>query len=406
MATYFTYKGIYNQTGKIIRGRIEAPTEMAVEQILSESNITLITAKEEKQSKLMAVISKYTGKIKPKEVISMFVTLEQFERAGVPLLDSLGDLKDFSSNVKMKDMMQDIYEAVKGGSLLSDAMKKYSTLFGDVNISLVAMGEKTGELANSFKNIADNLKWDLEIKRKISKAIMGPMFQLGLLVVIAVVMLKVVVPKVLTFILDQEIAIPSYTTALINTSNFVEKYFFLIVAVIVGIFVSIKIFRRASNTFKVKMDFIKLKVPIVGAVMQKIDLSRFSKFFGITFASGIPVLECITIAKAIVSNFYVKDEIETIKQKVSDGSSMAKALAESTIFPFIVQRMFKVGEESGDIKNAMENIDYFYESEINDGIELIVSSIKPIMLFVIGGLLSWVIVAVFGPIYGNFANIV
>ena len=406
MATYFTYKGIYNQTGKIIRGRIEAPTERAVEQILSESNITLITAKEEKQSKLMAVISKYTGKIKPKEVISMFVTLEQFERAGVPLLDSLGDLKDFSSNVKMKDMMQDIYEAVKGGSLLSDAMKKYSTLFGDVNISLVAMGEKTGELANSFKNIADNLKWDLEIKRKISKAIIGPMFQLGLLVVIAVVMLKVVVPKVLTFILDQEIAIPSYTTALIKTSDFIEKYFFLIVAVIIGIFVSIKILRKASNTFKVKMDSIKLKIPIVGAVMQKIDLSRFSKFFGITFASGIPVLECIEIAKAIVANFYVKDEIETIKQKVSDGSSMAKALAESTIFPFIVQRMFKVGEESGNIKNAMDNIDYFYDSEINDGIELIVSSIKPIMLFVIGGLLSWVIVAVFGPIYGNFANIV
>jgi type IV pilus assembly protein PilC len=337
-------------------------------------------------------------------MISLFISLEQMQKAGVPLMDTLKDLRDYSEKPRLKNILQTIYEDVKNGDLLSIAMSKHPRVFTQLVTSLVAMGEKTGNLDKSFKSIYDHMKWNYDIKNKTTKAIKGPMFSLLLLLGIAVVLLRVVVPKVLSFIMEQDIKIPAYTTALIATSDFMGKYLVLIIALIVAAFFAVKIMRKANKSFNIFTDKIKTKIPILGGTIQKIELSKFTKFFGTSFSSGIQVLECISIANNVVQNSFVKDEIETIKQKVSGGKTMAKAVSESPVFPFIVVRMFKIGEESGNVEEAMKNIEYFYDMEINDAIDNVVGAIKPLMLFFIGGLLTWVIAAVFGPIYGNFAN--
>ena len=220
MLVYYSYKAIDAKTGRAIYGKIEAPNEIALEQMLAESDMTLVSAKEIKQSKLASFLS-FAGSIKHKDLITMFITLEQLQRAGVPLLDSLKDLKDFTENPKLKQTMQSIYESVKGGDMLSTAMSKHPKIFSEIMISLVAMGEKTGELDKAFKNIYENIKWNMEINKKIKKAVTGPSLSIAMLFGIATMMLKVVVPKVLGFILDQGIKVPSYTEALIATSNFI-----------------------------------------------------------------------------------------------------------------------------------------------------------------------------------------
>ena len=403
MTKNFSYRALDSKNNKIISGKMEAPNEVAVEHILSDSNLILISAKEIKESFITNLIS--NKKITTKELITLFITLEQFEHAGVPLLDSLKDLATFSENAKMKSMMQNIYEWVKNGDLLSAAMSKFPETFDEVTISLVAMGEKTGNLDVAFKNIHENLKWNLEIKRKTVKAVKSPCFSLALLLVVAVILLKVVVPKVLTFILEQDIKIPSYTTALINTSDFVQNNFTKILIICIVIFIIFRIL-LTNKLIRIKFDQLKLKIPLIGSIMVKLDISRFTKFFGITFASGIPVLKCIEIANNVVVNRYLKNEIDYIKIKVSEGKTISKCLEDSNVFPFIVKRMFKVGEESGNIETAMENIQYFYNTEINDSIDKIVGSLQPMILFIMGGLMCWIIAAVFGPIYGNFSNIV
>ena len=403
MSKNFLYRALDPKNNKIINGKVEAPNDNAVEQILAESNLMLISAREIKDSFLTNLLA--NKKITAKELITLFITLEQFERAGVPLLDSLKDLASFSENPKMKSMMQNIYEWVKSGELLSAALSKFPEVFDEVSVNLVAMGEKTGNLDVAFKNIYENLKWNMEMKRKTVKAIKSPIFSLSLLVIVAVILLKVVVPKVLGFILEQDITIPSYTTALINTSNFIERNFITIVISCVAIFFTIRMALFNKN-FKIKFDQFKLKLPLLGQIMVKLDVSRFTKFFGITFSAGIPVLKCIEIANNVVVNRYLKNEIEYIKVKVSEGKTISKCIEDSDIFPFIVKRMFKVGEDSGNIENAMENIQYFYTTEINDSIDKIVGSLQPMILFIMGGLMCWIIAAVFGPVYGNFANIV
>ena len=145
-------------------------------------------------------------------------------------------------------------------------------------------------------------------------------------------------------------------------------------------------------------------MPIIGVVLQKIDLSKFTKFFGVTFTSGIPVLDCLTISGNVVQNTVLRTEIEKIKQEVSDGRSVSSAISASPYFPNMVLRMLKVGEESGNMGDAMKNIEYFYTSEIDDAIEKIIGTLQPMIMFIMGGLMAWVIAGVFGPIYGNFDN--
>ncbi|MDR1498931.1 MAG: type II secretion system F family protein [Rickettsiales bacterium] len=403
MARTYSYKALDVKNNKTILGKVEAPNEHALEQMLSESNLILISARLVKETVFSNLLS--LKKITLKEMVTLFVTLEQLERANVPLLSSLKDLKDYTENPRLKDIMQSIYETVKNGELLSAAMGKFPKTFDEVSVSLVAMGERTGNLDVAFANIRENVKWDAEMKRKTVKAVRSPLFSLGMLFVIAVVLLKVVVPKVLVFILDQGIKVPGYTTALIKTSAFVEKYFLVILFVIIGIFVTTKMLLK-NKEFRIKFDKLKLKIPLIGNITQKINLSRFTKFFGITFSAGIPVLQCMEIANNVVTNHYLKSEINYIKQKISEGKTIAKCLEEAGIFPFIVVRMFKVGEDSGNLEEAMGNIQYFYNSEINDAIDSIVGAIQPMILIVMGGLMVWIIAAVFGPIYGNFTNMV
>lgn len=399
----FSYKALDLKNNKTINGKIEAPNEIAVEQLLAESNLILIRANEIKNSFLTKLLT--DKKITQKELITLFITLEQFERAGVPILDSLKDLSTFSSNPRMKSTMQNIYEWVKNGDLLSDAMARYPKIFDEVTVSLVAMGEKTGNLDVAFKNIYENIKWNMEMKRKTIKAIKSPLFSLSLLLVVGAILLKVVVPKVLGFVLEQEIEIPSYTKALVATSNFLEANFFKLIIYIIVIFIISRILLK-NNNISIKFDKLKLKLPIFGQILTKLDMSRFTKFFGITFSSGIPVLKCIEIANNVVVNRYLKTEIEYIKAKVTEGKTIAKCVEDSEVFPFIVKRMFKVGEESGNIEEAMSNVQYFYNTEINDSIDKVVGSLQPMILFFMGGLMVWIIAAVFGPIYGNFANMV
>lgn len=400
MSDKYTYKALDQNRNRIVKGTVQANNEYALEQILSESNLALISFKKINKSALNFA---FLERITSKDLISFFIHLEQLEKAGVPLLDSLSDLKEFSDNQKIRDISADLHESVKGGKMLSEAMEKHKKVFDQVMISLIRMGEKTGGLQSAFKNIYENLKWSNEIKRKTIKAIRYPIFSLLVLFIVTAVMLKLVVPKVMGFIVDQGIAIPAYTEALIATSDFFEAYFVDFVVFCVISFLSIKILSK-NRSVKYKVDGIKLKIPLIGSIITKIEMSKFTRFFGVTFASGIPVLECLQISGDIVKNTVLKTDIERVKEEVSDGKSVYNALASSQYFPSMVLRMFKVGEESGNMTDAMNNIQYFYSMEINDSIDKIIGTLQPSIIFMMGGLMAWVIVAVFGPIYGNFDN--
>lgn len=399
MANRYRYKAV-NKNGEYIKGTVSATNPSELSAILKGDGLEIISFSNE--SKALITIS--DNKVRPKDLITIFIHLEQLDRAGVPIVDSISDLKDTSESGGVKSLMQEIYEAIKNGSLFSEAMAKHEKVFSSVYVGLVANGEKTGNLSDAFASIVEDLKWNIEFKRKIRKASVGPTFAIFMMMIIIAVMIGVVVPKVTGFLTVQEIDMPASTRSLIATSEFVQNNWLSILLVFPIIYTILKILAKFPE-IAVKMDEAKLFLPIFGPIITKLDAAKFCQFFAMTFRSGLGVIECLEASSMVISNEAIKRNITFIKVQVSDGKSLSQAISDSRFFPSLVKRMFKVGEESGNMDNALLNIKFFYDQEINDSIDRLVSMIQPTLTFVMGSLIMWVVIAVFGPIYGSFSQI-
>jgi type IV pilus assembly protein PilC len=394
----FKYRAI-NQDGKYISGKIAADNPSELMSLLKSSSLELVSYREEKNRGATL----FSG-LKSAELVTIFIHLEQLDRAGVSIIDSIQDLKETADSSKIKNLMQEIYESIKNGNLFSESLAKRPDIFKPTYIGLIAMGEKTGNLSNSFSNIIDDVKWNIEIRRKTRKAILGPLFGIILMFVVLGVMTTVVVPKVTGFLSAQNIGLPFLTIALIKFSNFVQEYWFIVVSTPPSIWAIFKILERFPK-LHVKIDYLKLKMPIFGPIITKIESAKFCQFFSMTFKSGLGVLECLDSSSVTLKNKAIKSGIAFVRQQVSDGQSLSGSISATKFFPNLVVRMFKVGEESGNMESSLKNIKYFYDKEINDSIDRIVSLIQPTITIVMGGMIAWIAVAVFGPIYSTFSNL-
>ena len=395
----YNYSAI-NDLGRKTRGVVVADNELDLESRLKQLGLDLVSAKE-----VMAKRSSRFGRIKLKDMIVLCMHLEQLDRAGVPLHDALADVRDSSDSPKLRDVLTGIYEAVKNGTMLSQALGAYPKIFNEVFTGLVAAGEKTGNLSESFTHLADHLKWSDEIRRKVKKATRYPIALVIVITLVISVLMMAVVPKMVDFIIAQGFSLPLHTRALIAFSYAFEHYWYLIIGTPVVLVVSIFIGYRASEAFAYRVDAIKLKAPVFGPVIRKIDMARFTHFFSVMFNSGIDILDSLEAAKGVVSNRVLKESIDLVKNNVMEGSSLTASLRSSNQFPNLVIRMFKVGEDSGNMSDALENINFFYHREVNDAVDAMVGMIQPALTVVMGVMIFWIIAAVFGPLYESFSKI-
>lgn len=394
----FSYVAI-NAAGKTMKGRLMAANEVDLERRLKEQGMEMMRYKVVRSSRFS-----FGGSIRIRELIIFCVHMEQLERAGVPLLDSLADLRDTADSPAARDLLSDIYERVKSGNLLSAALEKHPKVFDKVFVGLVKAGEETGQLADTFMHLGAHLKWNDELRRKVKKSLRYPIFLLVLLSAVIALQMMYVVPQITKFLTSQGFDLPFHTRALIATSAAFVNYWYIIFGLPIFLFIIGSVMYRNSESFAYKVDKYLLKIPFIGAVILKASLARFTRFFTITFVSGIEILECIETAKNVINNRLIKETIQEVKNNVANGNTIAMALTTTERFPHLVLRMFKVGEESGNMEMALNNVNYFYEREVNDAVEAIVGVIQPALTIVMGALLFWIVAAVFGPVYDSFSK--
>jgi type IV pilus assembly protein PilC len=392
-----------NNEGKSFKGVMNALNDDDLEYKLSEISLELVSSNLSSQSS--AVISFFGQGVSNRDVILLCTHFEQLDRAGVPLTLAIEDLRDSSDTQVFRDMMQGIYETVKSGKLLSEALAEYPKVFNDVFVGLVAAGEKTGTLHQSFAYLADHLKWSEDIRRSTMKAIRYPLFLLVVLFSVISVMMIYVIPKLSEFLINQNIELPLYTKALIWFSNFFQNYWYVLIIVPISLYILNKVARVSSQSYAYMVDRVKLGFPVIGKTLRKIDVARFSEFFMITFKSGIDVMNCLDIAQKVIKNRVIKESVGEIRQEISEGSSISKALKNSEEFPSLVVRMFEVGEQTGNMGQALSNVKYFYDREVKDASEKLVSFVQPTLTIIMGGLLLWISLSVFGPLYSSFGNV-
>ena len=323
----------------------------------------------------------------------------------MPILEGLADLRDGEENPTFRDIITGLIEAIEGGNSFSQALALYPKIFDNVFVSLIKVGERSGRMSAVLVDITETLKWQDELLSKARKIMMYPAVIGTLVLSVVMFMMIFVVPDIMDAIVSLGGEIPLETRMLMATSHFLVHYWYIVIATPIAIFLILRYFYKTSSKARFRLDGMFLKLPILGPVNEKIKISRFTRYFSLMFASGITVLDAISLSKGVVSNSVLEDGVERAWQQISEGSSISEAFKNIGIFPPLVVRMLRVGESSGQMDKSLNNVSYFFDRDINDAIENLEPVLQTSLMATIGVIVLWLALSVLGPIYDTIATI-
>lgn len=392
MANY-SYKAIRDD-GKMIKGSLEALNTHDLESKLKKTGCEMITAKEKLRSSFSP-----KKKITRRDLIDYFVHMEQMFDAGVPLIESLEDFREGLDPSQLKDVMGSLISKIESGNTLSGAMASEGEVFTNLMIELVKVGEVSGQLATMFGEMKDSLRWQDELITQTKKLMMYPIVVGTVVFVVLCFMMIYLVPQMTGFIIEMGGELPFHTKLLISVSDFFVAYWYLVLLMPFVIYFCVKYLINNNTKARLIFDRGILKLPSIGSVIKKIILARFATNFALLYRSGIGVLEGLQITQGVVNNAHVEKEIKYIHGAVTEGMSISDAFARTDLFPQLVLRMVRVGEQTGGLDKSLVNVSYFYNRDVKDSIDKVQAMIEPAMTVTLGLILGWVMISVLGPIY-------
>lgn len=392
MALY-AYKAM-NPAGRTVMGRLDAINLIDLEMRLKRMDLDFINGDPVKQGSLMN-----RARISRPELINFCFHLEQLARAGVSMIESLTDLRDSLENPRFREVIAGMIESIEGGKTLSQTMAEHPQTFDGVMVSLVRAGEETGALPEVLKNLLESLKWQDELAAHTKKLVMYPAFLGTVVVAITMFMMIYLVPKMAGFIRNMGQELPLQTKILIATSEFFVGYWYVILGLPL-IFAALAVFLVSTNqAARYRFDDLKLRLPYIGEILRKIILSRFASVFAMMYSSGITILDSIKATENVVGNLVIKEGLERVGALIAEGQNVTVAFQTAGMFPPLVLRMLRVGENTGQLDTALTNVSYFYNRDVRESIDKVQAMIEPVMTVIIGVILGWIMMAVLGPIY-------
>lgn len=396
----YNYKAV-DQVGRPARGQVEAHNEIDLELRLERIGLSLITFRA--TSKNSSVFS--GRKVSLQDLMMFCFQLEQLTGAGVPLLEGLTDLRDSTPNLHFQKVIGALVSDVEGGKMLSQALAEHPNVFSHVFVSLVQAGEQTGKLPEVFDNLATTYKWQDELVSQTKRLIAYPLFVLVVVLGAITFLMIYLVPQMVSFLRNMGQELPMQTKILIFISNAFVNYWWLIfsapiLAILVG-----AILIKKSPAARYRFDYLKLHFPVTGAIMQKIILARFARYFALMYQTGIPILDAIKTCEGIVSNQVVADALSRAQHQINAGDSMSESFRNAGLFPPLVVRMIRVGESTGALDKSLLKISYFYDRDVNDSIEHMLKLIEPALTVILGAILAFIMFSVLGPVYDSFSKL-
>ena len=395
----FNYRAITPE-GRTISGRQSATSESDLEARLGRMQLELLKASPVRAASLFA-----RKRLESKELINIFIHMQTLSQAGVPLFESLIDLRDSADTPTVRRFISDLVDRIEGGASLSDALEQSPAGIDKVNISLIRTGEATGKLPEVLAELVESLKWSDEIAAQTKKLLMYPVFA-GTVVLGAVGFLMIyLVPQLLGFIKNLGGTVPLQTRALVAFSGFLVNYWYTIPLFVAVVTVTWITAVRLSPAARLWIDTAKLRAPVIGPILKKIIMARFAKSFGLMYRSGVSVLDGLGFCATLSTNAAFRKAISGAALSISQGQKVSDAFAATTLFPALVVRMIRVGESTGGLDKALENVSYFYTREVNDAIEKLQGLIQPVLTLVLGGMIAWIMSSVMLPIYDLISKV-
>lgn len=389
----FEYKG-KNQLGEIITGDIEGKDESSVAESLMQSGIfpIYINPKEE------ISISLKKRKHKPVDLLIFTRQMYTLIKSGIPLSKALRTMENSNQNALLKEIFKDIRINIDNGYTLSSSLQKHPSFFNNFYINMVRIGELTGKLEEVFYKLYEYIEFEQAMKNSAKSALRYPILVVAAISIAFVIMMTMVIPSFATAYGGFGAELPWQTQFLINTSNFMTQYFILIGLFFFGIIYLFQNYIKSENG-KVWWGQIKFKLPIIGPILKKTALARFSKSFSLSLKSGIPIVQALGYIGPVLDNAYLSIHFDQIRQNIEKGNTLYSAMRATGIFTPLVLEMYSTGEEAGDLDNMTDEVANLYDKEIEYELKNINSLIEPIMLVLLGGLILIFALGIFLPIW-------
>jgi type IV pilus assembly protein PilC len=399
----FTYKGT-NRAGTAVAGEMTASNKTELQTLLRRQQITPTRVSEKGKEFNLPT---FGGGVKAKELAIFTRQFSVMIDAGLPLVQCLEILASQQENKTFQKVLTGVRGSVEGGSTLSAAMKQYPKVYDPLYSNMVEAGETGGILDTILQRLSTYIEKNVKLKAAVKSALIYPVGVLTIAALVITLLLWKVVPIFATLFAGLGVDLPLPTKIVIGMSHFIGSIFgFLIfVGIIAGIF-GLKIW-YATPTGRYALDAVVLRIPIIGILMRKIAVARFTRTLGTLISSGVPILEGLDITAKTSGNAVVEQALTKVRRSLEEGKSLTEPLKESEVFPGMVTQMIAVGEQTGAMDAMLQKIADFYEDEVDVAVKDLLTALEPIMIVFLGVVVGGVVVSMYLPLFsliGKLSN--
>ncbi|AWB68815.1 MSHA biogenesis protein MshG [Saccharobesus litoralis] len=403
MALY-SYKG--KGAGGEVSGTLEAGSEALAAEALMRRQIVPIKIAEAKKSKVKGAkgktqsvsINLFTPKVTLDDLVMFARQMYALTKAGIPIMRAITGLAETTTSPRLRVALLDIVSELEKGRTLSSALSKHPKIFSRLFISLVNVGENTGQLEATFMQLALYYEREQETRKSISSAMRYPIFVLAAIMVAIVIMNMVVVPTFAGMFKKLGADLPTMTKILIASSNFFINYWWLLLAGLIGSIVGFTSYVATPNG-KVNWDWAKMRIPAVGSIIERSTLSRYSRSFGLMLKSGVPITQGLGLVSEAVDNAYMAKKILEMRRGIERGDSLLRTSNASQLFTPLVLQMVAVGEETGQIDEMLTEVAEYYEREVDFDLKSLTAKIEPILISIVAGMVLVLALGIFTPMW-------
>lgn len=389
--------------GRILKGELEAADEKIVQNQLKRRNLNVKKIKQ-KPKDLFENIAFLQPKIKKKDLVIFTRQFSTMIDAGLPLVQGLNILAEQTENATFRLLLKQVVSDVEGGASLNEALKKHPHVFDDLFVHLVAAGEVGGILDIILQRLAVYIEKAEKLKSKIKGAMTYPIVVMVIAVLVLGVIMVFVIPVFQEMFASSGNALPVPTQIVVDLSSFTIKYILHIVVCLVILFIGFKRFRKSAFGRK-HTDALALKLPIVGPLLKKVAVARFTRTLGTMISSGVPILDALEICAKTSGNVILEEVVMEVRADVSEGQTMAEPLSQNDIFPNMVTQMIAVGEATGALDSMLDKIAEFYDDEVDVAVAALTSMLEPLLMVFLGGSIGSIVVAMYLPIFQAAAHV-
>ncbi|MBP6490926.1 MAG: type II secretion system F family protein [Thauera sp.] len=380
-----------DKTGKVVRGEIRATGEAAVQAMLRRQGIQVVKVRKQKMAR--------GGRISEKDIALFTRQLATMMKSGVPLLQAFDIAMKGSGNAALSRMLNDIRTDVETGSNLSQAFAKHPAHFDRLFCNLVAAGEQAGILDGLLDRIATYKEKILAIKSKIKSALFYPTAVVVVAGLVISVMMLFVIPEFKSVFTGFGAELPAPTLLVIAISDAFVAYWYLIFGAIIAAIMAIAWSYKRSTAMQIAVDRLVLRMPVIGAIIRKATVARWTRTLSTMFAAGVPLVEALDSVGGASGNHVYMVATRQIQGEVSTGTSLTVAMQNADVFPTMVVQMVSIGEESGQLDSMLSKVADFFEQEVDDAVAGLSQLLEPLIMVFLGTVIGGLVVAMYLPIF-------